>query len=326
MTIDRRKVLTGLAGMAAGLAASPAVPAWAQFDNAIQPQNDPWAQVDPYADSRNGFPSQGAPASPAGRPAPSHFEPPPDGVAGVSAAEEEREIARATSGMKRLLQDMGGPYPDQGVQQAMSSFMQPFVRACDRPSLPWETVVNRVTQFQALAFGGGKMMMFPHVINVSDHPGELAAILAHEMGHNVFSHSTKKFQSALMLDDAMATDARANMKKDLSVLGLGAKDVLMKSYSRENEYEADSYIITLFERVGVHPKYAISSYEKLMKYYGQRPSEDNSLFSTHPGTLDRMRRMTEIVRTLPPPGKEVALPGWSTLKAAFPTPADFRNI
>lgn len=322
MTIDRRKVLAGLAG----LGAASAAPAWAQFGNAIQPQNDPWAQVDPYADPRNGFPTKASPQSRGTPSRPSEaFGEQPEGFASVSPAEEELEIRRASNSMAKLLQDMGGPYPDKHVQQAMGSFMQPFVRACDRPSLPWETVVNRVAQFQALAFGGGKMIMFPHVINVSDHPGELAAILAHEMGHCVFSHSTKKIQSALMLEEAMEKGGGPKMQKDLEVLGVDAKDVLLKSYGRENEYQADSYIITLFERVGIHPRYAISSYEKLMKYYGQQPEEDNSLFSTHPGTLDRIRRMAEIVRTLPPPGKEVELPGWSALKAAFPTPPAFRN-
>lgn len=324
MTIDRRRVLAGMAGLGAAAAAAPA---WAQFGNAIQPQSDPWAQVDPYADARNGFPARGEPRPTPGRsPSNDPFQGRPNGFASVSAAEEELEIARASGSVKKLLADLGGPYPDRRVQDAMNQFMEPFVRACDRPHLPWDTVVNRVPQFQAIAFGGGKMMMFPEVIAVSDHPGELAAVLAHEMGHNVFSHGTKKIESAIMLETAMEQGVGQKMQQDLAILGADAKDILLKSYGRENEYEADSYIITLFERVGIHPRHAIVAYDKLMQYYGERPQEDNSLFSTHPGTLDRMRRMAELVRTLPPPGKEAVLPGWSTLKATFPTPAKFRTL
>lgn len=315
--IDRRKVLAGLAG----LGASIALPAWAQ---AIRSQSDPYAQVDPYADPRNGF-SSGAGTFGGGSPRSDVFERGPSALA-TSRHQVDEEIGMGVSGLESFLEKKGGPHPDRAVQQAMAQFMGPFVKVSDRPELPWEFVVNRIPQFQALAWAGGKITVFPHVIAVADRPGELAAIMTHEMGHSTFSHSYEKQRMANMLERTAEKGRLIDMQKRMGVAGMSAVDAMMKSYGRENEFEADAYIITMFERVGIHPADALSMYAKMMQYYKELPNEDNSLFSTHPGTMERMERLADAVRMLPPPGKEVTnLPGWGILKAKFPTPSEYRS-
>lgn len=324
--MKRRTVLAGLASVMA-------TPAWAQFPGAIQPQSDPWAQVDPYDDPRNGFATgRGGGNGGAGRGldrpqagGPSPFAQTPANLQAVSAEEERQEIARASKNLPGFVSQTGGLLPDKRVQQAMNDLCAPLFKACDRKTLPWEIVVNRAQGFQAVAFGGGKMVMYPQTIMVCDHPGELAAIVAHEMGHNVHSHITKRMQTTELVIRQAENGPAAHGEGALKALGVSGLDALLKSYGRENEYEADAYIIVMFERLGVHPGHALSVYEKMMRFYGESPNEDNSLFSTHPGTLDRMQRLADQVRTLPAHGQDFRFAGWEVLKAALPTPSAFRN-
>lgn len=324
--MDRRKVLAGMGGMAAGLVS----PAWAQFSGAIKPQSDPYAQVDPYDDPRNGFSNGTSSGQALGRssgpsPAPSPFENGPSAISAVTAEEEQQEIARASKAMGARLAKYGGMLKDSAMQNAINDLSMPLFRKCDRSGLPWEIIINREPGFQALAYGGGKMLMYPETIAVCDHPGELAAIIAHEMGHNVFSHSTKRLQTAELLIQQAKGGHGEKAQQNLQALNMDPLDALMKSYGRENEFEADGYIITMFERLGVHPGHAITVYDKMMRYYGSSPDEDNSLFSTHPGTVERIRYMADRVRAIPAIGQEFKFSGWSVLKAGLPTPSAFRN-
>lgn len=308
--------------MAAGLVS----PAWAQFPGAIKPQSDPYAQVDPYDDPRNGFSNEKSSGQAQGRPSVSPpFDNGPSAMSAVTAEEEQLEIARASNGMRERLSKRGGILKDSAMQNAINDLSLPFFRKCDRSVLPWEIVINREPGFQALAFGGGKMLMFPETVAVCDHPGELAAIIAHEMGHNVFSHTTKRLQTTELLIQHAKGGHGEKAMQNLQPLDMDPLDAMLKSYGRENEFEADGYVITMFERLGVHPGHAITVYDKMMRYYSESPNEDNSLFSTHPGTLERIRYMADRVRAIPAIGQEFKFAGWSVLKAGLPTPSAFRN-
>jgi predicted Zn-dependent protease len=57
-----------------------------------------------------------------------------------------------------------------------------------------------------------------------------------------------------------------------------------------------------------------------MRLYPESGSETTSLFSTHPGTRDRIAKLEEGAANLPRPSRAASAPGWDTLKRLFPTP------
>jgi len=322
--MDRRKVLAGMGGVAAGLA----TPAWAQFPGAIKPQSDPYAQVDPYDDPRNGF-SNGRATAPQG-------SAPQQGGGGtfafsgnappfpVSYPLEGFQMALGEQSLAENLTDMGGLFPNREAQKALAAFADPFLSIAHRSKLNWQLGIVNEAGINACAAPGGKMFFNPELIAVCDHPAELASVIAHEIGHVDYDHHGKKLQLAQMVDQALKSHGKA-LNPELIKAGYGGSPslALMRGWGLDNEFEADANIHTHFAKLGLDHAKASLFFHKLLKI--EPPERETSLFSTHPGSRERIRRLDESANFYAPVRSEFTPPGWQTLKSIFPTPPEFRN-
>lgn len=328
--MDRRKVLAGLTG----LAASATLPAWAQFGGAIKPQNDPWAQVDPYADPRNGYPTDTGGAVRAPKAKQGIFE---DGTASqdpVSEADEAEEIAKGKAAFPKSCNDWGGVHPDAKLQSALRAFCRPFFEASMRSHLPWEVTMLANRTENAFAVPGGKIAVNAGLIAMCDHPGELAATVAHEVGHvdhnhwrknnevvqtilTAYKHGTVPSSSSVPLE-LLIPEAKGRVIDYMHLLSLG--------FGREFEFQADAHIIYIFDRLGIDPIHAVNDARKFEKK-GQMNGHHllNEMVSTHPPSAERRKRVEGLVLGRSRVKNEYIPPGWDILKAAFPTPPQFRN-
>lgn len=322
--MDRRKVLAGMGGMAAGLVS----PAWAQFPGAIKPQNDPYAQVDPYDDPRNGFPSGKKAAPPGGASQ--------QGGGGAFAfngnappfpASYPLEGFQMALGEQKLAEDvaeMGGLFPNREAQNALAAFAKPFLSIARRSSLNWQIGIVNEDGINASAGPGGKMFFNTDLIAACDHPAELASVIAHEIGHVDYDHHGKKIQFGQMVDQALKSHGTA-LDPKLVELGYGGSPslALMRGWGMDNEFEADANVHTHFAKLGLDHAKASLFFHKLLKI--EPPERETSLFSTHPGSRERIRRLDESAKFYAPVRSEFTPPGWQTLKSIFPTPPQFRN-
>ncbi len=331
--MDRRKVLAGMGGMAAGMVG----PAWAQFPGAIKPQNDPYAQVDPYADPRNGFPSGNAPTE-------RRAAPPADNPAFASSAratrhftpdEDRQELGRAMKSFAPCQADDGGPVPNAQIQEAMNAFIRPIAAVVDRKQFPWRASVARSAAINAWTVGGGQMSFNAGLIAMCDHPGELAAVVAHEAGHVDLGHIIKgdtlmqTLMAAAEQNPALLKDVRGAVGGGIIPDGDGPIPVfavLKAGFSRTDEFEADEHSLYVLSRAGIQPKWAISMMMKLDEY-GYRNGHHllNGVMIDHPPASERIAELRAKIVNVPLPQGDLVPPGWSVLKAAFPTPAEFRK-
>lgn len=329
MSTSRRTILASLAG----LGVTAAVPAWAQ---AIGAQSDPWAQVDPYADPRNGFPSErqsrGREVSPS-QPPDSVFDSRRQSATAMAGYDESAEIADALAAYGPKIQQDGGAHPDRRVQQAMTDFCRPFIRVCDRPHLPWQVTAVHQGVVNAWAMGGGKMAFYGGLIALTDHPGELAAVVCHEIGHVDLGHSARHMQTAktAMMAERAGFDMKGSVPMDVLVDGAGAAGInsvfalLMTAITREDEDAADEHSVGLMRKAGMDPRWAAAMFRKLERLEGGAgPVNDLLLDHARPG--DRVAHIERLV-ALSPNGQHADFtpPGWAVLKSAYPTPPQFRN-
>lgn len=141
----------------------------------------------------------------------------------------------------------------------------------------------------AFALPGGVIIMSDELVKLASSEDEIAAVLAHEIGHWQRRHGlqTVMRSSAALLVVSTVTG-------DLSTLTTFAGTIpfllLQRGYSREFEAEADHDAIALLAKCGVGSRPFATILEKLEK---ARPAQgrDFTYLSTHPSTADRIRSL-----------------------------------
>jgi len=101
----------------------------------------------------------------------------------------------------------------------------------------WEVVVFKDPQVNAFALPGGKIGVYTGILAVANTPGQLAAILGHEVGHVIAKHGAERVsqnivtQTGLMTAGALLKDAKS---RDLVLgsLALGAQVGVLLPFSR----------------------------------------------------------------------------------------------
>lgn len=167
----------------------------------------------------------------------------------------------------------------------------------ERQDVEYTFTVLDSPEVNAFALPGGFVYVTRGILALADSEDELAAVIAHEIGHVTARHSAERYSRsvatglgasvlAILLDSEGAAD----------LLGLGS-NLYLSSYSRGQEHEADDLGIRYLTRAGYDPQ-AMSSFLTTMDRYhelqqlrlGQHARQQASYFSTHPVTRDRISR------------------------------------
>lgn len=251
-------------------------------------------------------------------------------IVGALTASEGDEVKLGETYYQPYLQKSGGIHPDRNAQEALKRFAQPLIAAADRRQLPWEITLVANKQVNAWALPGGKLAINSALVQYSQSPDELASVIAHEIGHADRGHGLAQMKNQNLMSGlgAIGKEALATFGGTAGALTaqiLGAMEgplygLILTGYSRTNEFEADAHILQIFERTGYDPTKADDFFRTLLKLHPEG-SETTSLFSTHPGTTERIAKIEEAAAKMSRPARAASAPGWAELKALFPSPA-----
>lgn len=134
----------------------------------------------------------------------------------------------------------------------------------------------------ALALPGGTIVLTDQLIGMAQHDEELMAIVAHEVGHIVERHATRRALQASMLslfaalafgDISSVSAAATSVPIFLTELG----------YSRQFEREADLHAVSTLARLGIPPTRLADILQRLDPSHG-----GHGYLSTHPPTPERI--------------------------------------
>jgi len=152
----------------------------------------------------------------------------------------------------------------------------------------------------AFALPGGTIVITDQMVELTNSPGEVSAILAHEVGHVEMRHTLRHIlqDSAAALIAATLTADAASMT--LVVTGLPTL-LLQASYSRQFESDADEFAFKLLKKHGYTPALFANIMERLenekhakseKKGLEQEGLESDplSFLSSHPVTRERVAR------------------------------------
>jgi predicted Zn-dependent protease len=172
--------------------------------------------------------------------------------------------------------------------------------------VPLRVIPVHRTEANAFALPGGHIYLLEGLIAKARSPDELAAVLAHEIGHVAHRDGTRSvLQTAglslmfgMLLGDFVGGGA----------VVLAAKTVLQSSYSREVEGSADLYGVALMAKIGAD-SHALAP---LLTRLGETDGEIKFLLD-HPATKERVA----VINALPAPsprGPVLDAAEWAALK------------
>jgi len=264
-------------------------------------------------------------------------------VGGVLASmqfSEADEIALGAGYYERFIDQSGGRYNSRVDQEALADFAQPVIATSKRAGLPWEIALIDNDTVNAWCLPGGKMGVHKGLIRYVASPEELAAVISHEAGHGELSHGVAQIKNkrftAGMTDIAKQQIVEQATKKAGALGGLVTDtfltamegpifNMITSGYSQDLEYAADGHIVGVFHTIGYDPSHATDFYNTMLRLVPPDTKATTSLYATHPGTKDRIKRLDAAVRKdKSAMAANAGHPGWEQLKASFPTRTHFR--
>ncbi|SMX25171.1 M48 family metallopeptidase [Boseongicola aestuarii] len=164
----------------------------------------------------------------------------------------------------------------------------------------------------AFALPGGQVVFFRGMLDTADSPDQIAAVLAHEIGHVVARDPTR-----IALRSAGSLGVLGLLFGDFAggaVVLFLVEQMIQADYSREAEAAADAYGIALLQEANVDPGALGDLFQALLDEFGDATGIA-AHFMSHPALGDRIETARSagegIVRTRPVLGDG----DWAALKA-----------
>jgi len=223
----------------------------------------------------------------------------------------EDEIRVGAEQHPKILEEFGGAYDDPEIGAYVAGIGAQLARVSERPDLEFTFTVLDSPIVNAFALPGGYIYVSRGLMALANNEAELAGVIGHEIGHVTARHSAERYSRSVLVNlGAGILGALSGQRAvaDLASLGGG---LYLRSYSRENEFEADSLGLRYMTAVGYHPLAvgdflaslgAKSSLEARLRGSDADPNAFN-LLATHPRTIDRVREAQQAVGALQP-GRE----------------------
>jgi predicted Zn-dependent protease len=227
---------------------------------------------------------------------------------GLMPASKEASIGAQEH--EKILAQFGGAVKDKALRDYVTRVGQKIVPHTERPEVNYTFTLLDSPVVNAFALPGGYVYVTRGILMLANNEAELAAVIAHEIGHVTARHSAERYSTSV-LTSVGASILSAAIKVDgaSQALGLGA-NLYLSSYSRSQEHEADDLGIRYLSRAGYDTN-AMAGFLKSLEASSALEAKETgnnsrppSYLSTHPVTAERVTRSVAKAAEFPQSSKE----------------------
>jgi predicted Zn-dependent protease len=196
------------------------------------------------------------------------------------------------------------------ITEAVSEIGQKLAKISHRPKLKHTFKVLNSSTINAFAAPGGYVYVTTGLLEELESRDELAAVLAHELGHVSGRHSVRALRSAKYANAALtvvgilaALGAAATgvpVAGDLTqAVGLITTMIVYQGYSRSYESQADRLGMLYARKAGFKPEAMMSVFKKFIKLRKEEGKKESLvILSSHPALEDRIKDAEEYLAKL----------------------------
>jgi predicted Zn-dependent protease len=190
---------------------------------------------------------------------------------------------------------------DPVVTEYVNRIGQNIVRNSDA-KVPFTIKVIDSDEINAFALPGGFFYVNSGLILAADEESELAGVMAHEIAHVAARHGTEQQSKGQLVNFASFPLIFLG-----GPIGYGIQQaanflvpVTFLKFSRKMEEEADYLGVEYLYKAGYDPSAMVTFFEKLQAKEKAKPGSIPTLFSTHPPTGDRIKKVQGTIESILP--------------------------
>jgi predicted Zn-dependent protease len=216
-----------------------------------------------------------------------------------------QEIALGLQAAPEMAQQYGGQARDRVGQAAVNQIGQELVTKTDAAKTPYQYNFHLLADdstVNAFALPGGQIFITEGLYKNLKNKGELACVLAHEVGHVAARHSAQQLAKQQLSQGLTGAAVIAaydpnDRNNNTAAMAMLISQVVSLKFGRNDELEADRLGVRFSQQAGYDPRSMIKVMEILDHLSKSRTPE---FFSTHPNPDNRIKKITaEIASRFP---------------------------
>lgn len=180
--------------------------------------------------------------------------------------------------------------------QRINMIGQRLAKVSDRQDYTYSFYLIEKEELNAFTTPGGNVYFYSGLLNQLTSDDQVAAVLAHEIGHCAAKHTAKQYQAAVgydLLQSAVLSLIKTDDSKRLTSITTGFVIRLASAgYSRKDEIEADRISVRYMQEAGYDPK-GLTAVLKLLKNAEGGGSTTWAVFKSHPDADTRIKAVEE---------------------------------
>lgn len=221
------------------------------------------------------------------------FQPSNNPVTVDTVSRNDRLAELAKGQHPRILATYGGEYSDPKLERMVAKVVGNLTAESDNPAQTYRITILNSPNVNAFALPGGYLYVTRGLLALANDSAELAAVIAHEMGHVTANHGLQRQQKEA--EEVLATKVVSDVLGDSQAAkaALVRGKLRLAQFSRNQELEADAIGIRHSSRSGYDP-FAASRFLQSMAAYSDLRSvtgaADASLdfLASHPNAPQRI--------------------------------------
>ena len=193
----------------------------------------------------------------------------------------------------KIIKAFGGIYEDKNLQEYINNIGNRLASNSELPDIRWTFTILDSPVVNAFALPGGYIYVTRGLISLANDESEIASVIGHEIAHVTARHTAERHAKATIsglgleiLDIVIGRPIVSNLAN------IGMQGIL-SSFSRSQELEADKLGIRYIKKSNYDTEGStrfLSRLDVLTKISNEKNSNlINSIFATHPKTLDRVQ-------------------------------------
>lgn len=215
-----------------------------------------------------------------------------------SIVSPEQESQIGAQQYTQSVKQFGGVNDNARLNEFVARIGARLVPFAERQDVKWTFTVLNSEVVNAFAIPGGYVYITRGLLALAQDESQVAAVLAHEMGHVNARHSAQQMSQGMLANIGLQAIGIATNSNIASQAGGIGADLFMKGYSRQHEYESDALSVRYLAKAGYDP-YANEKFLTMLQQYTQLEArmqgqqagaELFSYFATHPQTGERIIR------------------------------------